>query len=128
LETVIGAAIFYVYDLNEKDWCEGKIIVSEEAKKQREFCADHIIPRKQAASQLLGEKKLTKEAVRDKLKNKFCRFVYLTKKENSSFRNKEIKDIDTLFSFDSLRKMYAEQKNIILTGITKEEFEKLKIK
>ena len=61
LETVIGAAIFYVYNLNQDNWCEGKIIVSKEAKKQKEFCADHIIPRKEAASLLLKEKELNVE-------------------------------------------------------------------
>ena len=128
LETVIGAAIFYVYNLNGKDWCEGKIIVSEEAKKQKEFCADHIIPRKEAASLLLKEKELTKNDIYNLLRDKFCRVVYLTKKENSSFIKKEIKDLDTLFSFDSLRGMYEEQGNIILTRITEKEFKKLKTK
>ncbi|MPL79819.1 hypothetical protein SDC9_25705 [bioreactor metagenome] len=130
LETVIGAAIFYIYNLNNDRWCNGKIIVSEEAKNQKKFCADHIIPRKYAASLLLKEKNLTRDKVYDYLKDIFCKVLYLTKSENASYRKKninmDIEDIDTLFDFEVLKKMYKEQKNITLTIITKEEFEKLK--
>lgn len=131
LETLVGAAIFYIYNLNDYTWCKDKVIVSKEALSQNQFCADHIIPRKYAASLLLKEKNLTRDKVHDYLKDIFCKVLYLTKSENASFRkkdiNKGIKDIGTLFDFEELQKMYDE-KEITLIPITKDEFEKLKKK
>lgn len=123
LETVVGAAIFYI---KPKDtWWNGKVIVSEKARKQREFCADHIIPRKKAAGILLKKGKLTGDDVHNIINNQFGKVVYLTKSENASFRDKDIKDIDKLFDFDVLKKMYA-TKDITLKEITKKEFNELK--
>lgn len=131
LETVIGAAIFYIYNLNNYTWYKDKVIVSKEAYKQKEFCADHIIPRKHAASLLLKEKNLTGEGVRKFLEDKFCKLLYLTKSENARYRNKKdiekmgINEIDALFDFEKLKEMYAKE-GIILEIKTKEEFDKLK--
>jgi hypothetical protein len=127
LETTIGAAIFYVYNLKKDDWWYGKVIVSETALKEKEFCPDHIIPRKDASSRLLKlEKELTKDDIYNLLIDKFGKVVYLTKGENASYKKKEINDIENLFSFEMLSKMYKEQKNITLTTITKDKFDKLK--
>ena len=129
LETLVGAAIFYIYNLNDDTWCKDKVIVSKEALSQNQFCADHIIPRKYAASLLLKEKNLTRDKVHDYLKDIFCKVLYLTKSENASFRkkdiNKGIKDIGNLFDFEELQKMYDE-KEITLIPIAKDDFEELK--
>jgi len=130
LETTIGAAIFYVYNLNDDQWWEEKVIVSEAALKAKEFCPDHIVPRKKASSLLLdkaSKKELTKDDIYNLLVEKFCKIIYLTKKENASYKDKKIegKDLENLFSFDTLKKMYKEHKEPIeLTKIEKEDFDK----
>ncbi len=89
IETVIGAAIFYLpHPVNECFNGYSSISALNNALKEKRIVKEHLFPRKRAGKDVL-EKVYTKEEFYSKVKNEYRIFMYLTSEENKLTINYE---------------------------------------